>query len=179
MDFTGLMSNMGYGIAVLVAVPFVLVVLFMLYRVVRARDQVKESRDWPGTTGRVIFVHIEARQSHHTDGGYSTAYYPVVVYEYQVNGMRFQNNRIGFGGEVGMGLYSMVQKKMVKYPVGGLIPVYYNPINPQDAVLERTAPANKWLIIAVVLIVVVLACTLIPSLLGMNFLNQFLSFLPK
>jgi uncharacterized protein DUF3592 len=177
MNFNGLMTNLGGLIAVLVGVPFVLVALYLLYRVVRSREQVADSRNWLLTTGRVMFVNIEARTTHHQHG-YSTAYYPVVVYEYMVNGMRFQNNRISFGGQIGLGMYSMVQNQVAKYVVGGPVPVYYDPSNPQEAVLERRAPANKILIFVAVLIAAILACTLIPTLFGMSFLNQFLSFLP-
>jgi hypothetical protein len=88
-----------------------------------------------------------------------------VTYTYQVAGQQYQSQRIYFGSEVGGSAMTGVVKK---YPVGAQVPVYYNPENPADAVLEQSSPASKVLILVGVILIAVAAATYImPKLFGL------------
>jgi hypothetical protein len=87
------------------------------------------------------------------------------MYAYQVEGQSYQSQRIYFGGEVGGSAMTGVIKK---YPVGAQVPVYYNPQNPAEAVLERSMPMAKLLgFIGVIMIVVAAAAYFMPKLFGL------------
>src|SRR5437868_386889 len=105
------MNNMGSMITGLVAIPFVIVALVFVYLAIRASRKASISRSWPATTGKILAAGIEPRRSHSSNGT-STSYYPVVQYEYTVNGQRFLGNRITFGGEIGYGWTGMAQRQI-------------------------------------------------------------------
>jgi hypothetical protein len=89
------------------------------------------SRNWKNTTGIIVESRIEMQR----DRNGSIAH-PIIVYEYVVDGQRFRSNQIGFGGQSsGTGTGSLVRR----YPAGMTVTVYYNPNNPSEAVLSRSA----------------------------------------
>lgn len=172
------MGTLGLGIALMVALPFLLVALVLVFVVLRAGRKVRASQNWQATSGRVLMSYVDPRRSHRSTGGTSTAYYPVVVYEYAVNGQRLQSNRIRFGGEIGYGWTSPAQKKVDEYPQGALIEVFYNPDQPTEAVLERTArSSNRLLTCGAVLIIGMVLFSLIMSFGAFAFTEQIVEAL--
>jgi len=65
--------------------------------------------------------------------------FPMVVYEYQVNGIKYISNRVraqdASGPTLGSALYANPLLK--RYPKGATVTVYYNLQNPKESVLER------------------------------------------
>jgi hypothetical protein len=119
-----------------------------------------KSKDWPTVTGQVLASTITYRSGSRG----SRSPYPFVMYTYQVAGQQYQSQRIYFGSEVGGSAMTGVIKK---YPIGAQIPVYYNPQNPADAVLEHSSPASKVLIwIGLILIAVAAATYFMPKFFG-------------
>jgi hypothetical protein len=119
-----------------------------------------KSKDWPTTPGQILASTINYRRGSRG----SRSPYPVVVYLYQVEGRQYQSQRIYFGGEVGGSAMTGIIKK---YPVGAEVPVYYNPQNPADAVLERSVPMAKVLaLVGVILIAVAAATYFMPKFFG-------------
>lgn len=166
MNLDGMIGSMGTIITLAVAVPFLLVALFLGGIALRGRRKTRASQNWPSSMGRVLAAYVDARRST-SSGGTSTAYYPVVLYEYNVDGKPYQGQRISFGLEVGSGWRGQAEKKIASYPPGSMVEVFFNPQNPAEAVLEKTAPANRWLTVAVVFILGALACTALFTL-GLN-----------
>jgi hypothetical protein len=97
------------------------------------RRRAQASAGWPMVLGRVSESRVLA--SSDSEGG--TTYEPRVGYAYDVGGRPFENARLAFGGTVGDGNPTGAQRVVARYPVGAIVHVYYNPANPQDAVLER------------------------------------------
>jgi hypothetical protein len=119
-----------------------------------------KSNDWPTTSGQVLASTIQYRRS-----GGSRSAYPLVMYAYQVEGRTYQSQRIYFGGVVGGSVMAGLVKK---YPVGAQVPVYYNPQNPADAVLERSIPMAKMLgLTGIILIGVAAAVYLMSRMFGL------------
>jgi hypothetical protein len=108
---------------------------------VRARSVVSTTRDWATATATIVTATVEASRGGTVDGGTATTYYPKVLYDYQVNGQTYRNDKRILGEEVSKGIRSWAEKDIEKYQRGATVPVYYNPANPREAVLERTAPA--------------------------------------
>jgi Protein of unknown function (DUF3592) len=120
-----------------------------------------KSNHWPTTTGQILASTINYRRR--SGGGHSP--YPLVMYVYQVEGKQYQSQRIYFGGQIGGSAMTGVVKK---YPVGTQVPVYYNPQNPVDAVLERSIPMAKFLsLIGVIMIAVAAATYFMPKMFGL------------
>ena len=65
--------------------------------------------------------------------------FPMVVYEYEVNGTKYISNRVrvqdASGPTMGGALYANPLLK--RYPKGATVTVYYNPQNPRESALER------------------------------------------
>lgn len=163
--FSSLMSGV-------VAIPFLIIAGVFFYLWLRGRGKVNAANDWPSTTGKVLFATVEARRSRSGQSGYSTSYYPKIVYEYEVNGQRFHSDRFNLGWEVGRGWQSGVQKTVERFPVGSLVPVYYNPAKPDESALEKSAPASNIFLFIALLIVAILVCTMVFTLGGMNMISQ-------
>jgi len=100
-----------------------------------SRQKVKASRAWPSTPGRVTGSGVE--ESSASEGG--TVYRAVVHYSYAVGGREYQNNRRVFGDTVSSSNRGAAERTAARFVAGSSVPVYYNPANPQDAVLERTS----------------------------------------
>lgn len=119
-----------------------------------------KSTHWPTAAGQILASTINYRRR--SGGGHSP--YPLVMYVYQVEGRQYQSQRIYFGGVVGGSAMTGVIKK---YPVGAQVPVYYNPQDPADAVLERSIPMAKMLgFVGVIMIAVAAATYFIPKMFG-------------
>ncbi|MFN8528053.1 MAG: DUF3592 domain-containing protein [Anaerolineae bacterium] len=159
MDSLFNLDGFGSIIGIVVIIPFVVIALIFLFVGIRGRSKAAIARrTWQNTQGRVLFSDVEGRQSSDSEGGWSVSYYPRVVYEYAVNGARFQGRRVVLGSEIGLGNYNAVERKVhERYPVGATVQVYYNPNEPREAALELSAPANNvYLIIAAVILVILI-----------------------
>jgi ribosomal protein L21E len=109
--------------------------------------QAREARNWPQVMGKVVTSVSEVREvkvsDNDNEGGYrlEKRNFANVVYEYQANGRKLSCNRISIGEDLGD---FQVAEKLAKYPVGGIVTVYYNPAHPERAVLERDLPKGMW-----------------------------------
>lgn len=74
-----------------------------------------------------------------TNSEYLMEEFPMVVYEYTVNGMKYISNRVrvqdASGPTMGGALYANPLLK--HYPKGATVTVYYDPRNPKESALER------------------------------------------
>jgi hypothetical protein len=148
----------GLSITIVAVVLGVIALVFVL-KALAAWRQAGASQSWPSTTGTVLSASIARSPRRGTTGGGS--FYPVVTYEYTVNGQRLMGNRISFGAQMGSGIRSWAESRAANYPVGNPVPVYYNPANPTDAVLERSA-SGGWgnlLIVGVLVVAIVILLT--------------------
>lgn len=83
--------------------------------------------------GTVLMSTVQSKRT-----GNSSSTYPVVVYDYQVNGVSYQGQRIKAGEQFfSVRVIGDAQATAARYPVGTQVMVYYNPANPQESALER------------------------------------------
>lgn len=171
MDFS-FMDNIGSFTLIVTTVPFIIIAIIFFYIALRGRRASSITKGWPTTSGRVLHSQVEYRLSSGRGGG---SYYPVVLYEYQLIGQRYQSSTLSPGMEYGLGFQGRVQARVDKYPAGSTVMVYYNPDNPAQAVLEHSATGNRIMGWAAVLILVILACTLATMFGAFGFAGQFVN----
>jgi ribosomal protein L21E len=109
--------------------------------------QVRAAREWPSTAGKVVVSKAETRQVKVIDSDRAEGHrfeernFADIVYEYSVAGRKLRNNRVSIGEDRGN---FEVAETIAKYPVGAVVTVYYNPLHPDQAVLERDLPKGMW-----------------------------------
>jgi hypothetical protein len=109
--------------------------------------QVRAAREWPSTAGKVVVSKAELRKTKVLDSEREEGHrfeernFADIVYEYSVAGRKLRNNRVSIGESRGD---FEIAETIAKYPVGTLVTVYYNPLHPDQAVLERDLPKGMW-----------------------------------
>jgi hypothetical protein len=121
----------------------------------KIRQKLATSQDWGRGEGRILTAEVE-RDVRRDENGKSVTYIPHVKYAYQVDGQDYQGDQIGFGTPK----FSMARKANAiidQYPVGGQISVFYNPLDPDEAVLDQVIfRPNSYLVIGISMILVML-----------------------
>jgi hypothetical protein len=130
----GLLGVFGAICATVLPLIILVVLGIFLYRRSQQGKAAKEAAQaWPGTMGTVLMSSV---QSKHSDK--STSIYPVVVYQYVVNGKNYQSQTIKAGEQFfNVRVMGQAQETVNRYPIGAQVMVYYNPANPQESALER------------------------------------------
>lgn len=138
------------GLIVLLGLVFVLIGLGQ-------RQRVRASARWPSVPGRALAAEIKKRV--YTTGKGNTRrsdawYQPEVKYEYVVEGVRYESDRVAFGG-IKRQTEEEVRQVMEQAMPAGSLRVFYNPRRPQDAVLlnAEQSGASGSLVAGVVIII--------------------------
>lgn len=107
--------------------------------VVKRREQ--GTGNWPHTEGRInaSFLYEHERE---TGAGLIRSYTPVVRYAYEVDGQAYESARRNFLPYDAKTFENRMDAKavVVTYAKDKVVPVYYNPHNPKQAVLEIPKP---------------------------------------
>lgn len=112
-------------------VPFAAVGWYIYRQSKRSKAVEEESRSWSSTAGIVVKSRVEV------SGGEHTSVIPRIVYEYEVGGQTYQNDKLR-PGDIHFAVHSGNAYDVVdRYPVGSAVVVYYNPSNPARSALER------------------------------------------
>jgi hypothetical protein len=131
-----------YVYAMLLA-PLALVLFAAAYKTL----QVRAAREWPSTPGKVVISDSEVRDVRVLDDSREDNYrierrnFADIVYQYSVAGKQLRNNRVSIGEDRGN---FEVAETIAKYPEGMDVTVFYNPLHPNEAVLERDLPKGLW-----------------------------------
>lgn len=130
----GLLGLFGGLCACIVPMVFLIGLGIFIYRRSQQGKVAKEAaQSWPSTMGTVLASSVQSRRS-----GNSISTYPVVVYQYDVNGKSYQSQTIKAGDQFfNVRIIGEAQATADRYPVGAQVMVYYNPANPQESALER------------------------------------------
>jgi hypothetical protein len=125
----------------------------MLYRIFQARVVAS----WPSTPGKVVVskVRLGRRKITGADGERELANYPYVTYTYDVQGTKYTHDRLSVIPPVGD---HEVEETLRRYPVGASITVYYDPVRPENAIVERgVAGLGKGIVILLTIAAVFIA----------------------
>ena len=130
----GLLGIFGGLCATIVPIIFFVIFGIFLYRRSQQGQAAKQAaQSWPSTMGTVLMSSVQSRRS-----GNSTSIYPVVVYQYSVNGQTYQSQTVKAGEQFfNVRVLGQAEETVRRYPIGAQVMVYYNPANPQQSALER------------------------------------------
>lgn len=124
----------GAACAVILPVLILGGIGYLLYKRNQQSSAARQiAQSWPGTPGTVLMSSV---QSQHSGRSHST--YPVVVYQYSVNGKTYQSQTIKAGEQFfNVRVVGQAQATVARYPIGTSVTVYYNAENPAESALER------------------------------------------
>ncbi len=138
--------------------------------------QVRAAREWPAAAGKVVVSKAEVRKVKVMDsdraGGhrFEERNFADIVYEYSVAGRKLRNNRVSIGEDLGN---FEVAETIAKYPVGAVVTVYYNPLHPDQAVLERDLPKGLWGCLGIGTVIVL--AIVFGSAIGLHAITEFVT----
>ena len=138
--------------------------------------QVRAAREWPSASGKVVVSKAEVRKVKVIDGDRAEGHrfeernFADIVYEYSVAGRKLRNNRVSIGEDLGN---FQVAETIAKYPVGAVVTVYYNPLHPDQAVLERDLPKGMWGCLGIGTAIVL--AIVFGSAIGLHQITEFVS----
>jgi hypothetical protein len=119
-----------------VIVPILILVglgIFLYRRNQQSTAARQAAKSWSSTIGTILMSTVQTRRT-----GRSHSTYPVVVYQYEVNGKSYQSQTIKAGEQFfNVRVMGQAQTTAARYPVGASVMVYYNPANPAESALER------------------------------------------
>jgi len=160
-----------YVYAMLLA-PLGLILVAAAYKTL----QVRAAREWPSAPGKVVISNSELRDvsvlddSREDDRRIEQRNFANIVYQYAVAGKALRNNRVSIGEDRGD---FQVAETIAKYPVGTSVTVYYNPLHPNEAVLERDLPKGLWGCLGIGTAITL--AIVFGGVIGLNRLNEFIS----
>ncbi|MBX9648691.1 MAG: DUF3592 domain-containing protein [Xanthobacteraceae bacterium] len=166
------MPDLPWYVYAMLLAPLGLILVAAAYKSL----QVRAAREWPSTPGKVVISNAEMRKvkvmdSDREDGHrFEERNFANIVYEYAVAGKKLRNNRVSIGEDLGN---FEVPETIAKYPAGMAVTVYYNPLHPNEAVLERDLPKGLWGCLGIGTAVVL--AIVFGSAFGLHHITDFLS----
>ena len=125
---------------------------------VRGLIRARASVDWPTAEGKVVESSLETHRSEDSDSdSTSTTYHAEILYEFSVEGTTFNGNRVAYG-DYGSSNPSHARRVVNRYPEGEDVTVYYQPGNPEEALLEPGLKAQSWFLPAFGLVFLTVGC---------------------
>ena len=117
-----------------------------------AARRASASRRWPMTKGVVVSSKIlrerstsSSTQARRVADDY--LYKPEIAFEYTVLGTKYLSNKVSVA-DYSSNSTSRAEQVAARYPEGKTVDVFYDPDNPQYAVLEQRAGFGVWLLFA-------------------------------
>src|SRR6267378_1066966 len=144
----------------MLALIFLIIFPFALYKGWQNVQTAKASTSWPTTTGRVTAsdtVKVMFRRQ------------PRITYSYSVNGAPLTSQRVSFAGGYKP---KDVDPILARYPIGGAVTVAHDPQNPAEATLETGANKQVTAQVRILLICFILVV-------AVNILSFFMKGLNK
>jgi hypothetical protein len=109
-------------------------------KIVWKTREVQRAALWPSAQGRIVCSQMRAVRRRRTGEATAAGNMPYIEYVYSAGGVEYRGHRIGIG-DISTDS-PQAQAALDCYPEGRTVPVYYNPADPGEAVLDRSAPAS-------------------------------------
>jgi hypothetical protein len=127
--------------------------LFLLFFALRLKPDDEACGTWPKSQGVVIGNELKTELNQRG----RINYIPVVQYIFQANHRMVQGNRICVGRPLHFMRLQKANQVLENYPLGCKVWVFYNPQDPEEAVLERRIyDRQQCLILGVVFILLMI-----------------------
>lgn len=133
---------------------------FMINLGRRNQKKADASQNWPSTRGTIIETGTVKNYHSGADNDLDvTTYSPRLKYSYKVGDSQFSSDKIAFGYGKSFNSEMAAIYSIQKYSQGRMVTVYYNPDNPNEAVLERKNERQVWGLVAGMLLIVLGLCS--------------------
>ena len=162
--FTGSLVAMQCAGLFALALGAIGVVLIVQY--LRNKQKAQASTVWPSAPGKITGQQIRIDEIDDDDNN-RVRYIPEVHFEYQVDGNHYQGKRVSFGSEPDFPSRQKAETFLETYPVDSVTTVFYNPENPQEAVLSQGMRKMTASLIVGIVLVVLMVCFLCPVVMGL------------
>ena len=96
----------------------------------------KKSVSWPSVKGKISYARVHSSRSNGKQ-----KYMPTVKYSYSVNGKSYAGKRITASDDYKQ-TRSSAADILKNYPVGSVVPVYYDPTAPETSLLAPGVDRN-------------------------------------
>jgi hypothetical protein len=107
-----------------------------------------KTNDWPAAAGRIVESKVTSSPGAHHD------YTVNVRYSYEIDGQKFEGDRLRFGNK-SYSKWTSAKKEQALYPPREEVQVYYNPTNPSQSVLIKGIGVS-WMMMALGLMALVI-----------------------
>lgn len=111
----------------------VAILAVLVIALARARQDSVSAR-WPKATARILKSGVETRTRHFRNEPETTFDLPDVEYEFSVGGRTYRGARVRLDGE---NMEEDAHSVAARYPVGASVPVFYDPKDPSNCMLEH------------------------------------------
>jgi hypothetical protein len=99
----------------------------------------RQSVDWPTTPGKVLSSEV-------VDAGEDNMQFAAAItYAYRVRGKTHKGDQVALG-QWATSDVKPVRRLVRQFPVGKVVPVYYNPEDPAEAVLKPGPTFQSWMV---------------------------------
>ena len=100
--------------------------------------RVRRAAGWAESRARITKSKVEVERHRFAGDTTKVRNLALVEYEFDAGTGLIRNDRISLGAATA----DNVDEVLKRYPVGATVPVFYDPVNPQECVLERDPPAS-------------------------------------
>ncbi len=125
----------------------------------RILQNARVSESWPATSGKVTYSQV--RIDHDEDG---TTYHAEVGFSYVVNDQRYSADTVSFG-QYGSSSRNHADEIVARYPEEQTVTVYYNPAEPETAVLEPGVTWSSYMVLGIGLVFACVSIVIAPAML--------------
>ncbi|MGD8822596.1 MAG: DUF3592 domain-containing protein, partial [Anaerolineales bacterium] len=126
---------------------FFVIGIFLTRGAILNRRKAEESTSWPSVLGKITKAWVETQKHEDDDGSVTITYFPRWEYEFAVSGMTYTSQTISFGGTGGSRNEFDVREGLSRFPINSQVEVFYNPSNPDEAILEPGTQGTMTLIV--------------------------------
>jgi hypothetical protein len=155
----------------IVAIPTLIAGLIL-----RKTTQLRHAASWPSTRARILKSAPRAVHRRRTGEVTQVTNIPDIEYEFSLG------DRTVRGTQIGLGQMSeaSTEETLNRYPVGATVPVYYDPKDPQQAVLQRDPPVPLvWLYLIAAAVLVAGFAALAMFVNGTAILERLEAYFPE
>ena len=135
----GYVKVLMFGFLILFGAVWTAISLYVLNRS-------RRSESWSQTAGTVRFAEVRRVETGDaaTRTGFSITYQPYIKYEYSVGASKYENATYAVAALPWTADPAPAKAIVRKYPVGGQVPVFYDPSNPRDSALVPGGSSGNW-----------------------------------
>jgi hypothetical protein len=103
----------------------------------------RESEHWPTAAGTIAEAGVTTQVRETEKGNRYEVYCPWVSYSYRVGTSDLRGNAVGWGWIAYYASEESAAAAIARYPQGARVTVYYDPVDPERAVLDPTARSGR------------------------------------